>query len=199
MRARAPAADRADLHSALTGDKDAFARLVERRERSLYGLALVILGRPEDAADALQNAVVLAYRKLRGLRQPASFDAWLRQIVAREAMGVARRRGEAPVVASSLPSADAIGQCHPASGASEAAMDETVAGRIDLAAALGELDDAQRTALVLRYAADLTVREIAKLTGVPGGTVKSRIHYGLKRMRQLLAPDRDLRKGGGQQ
>ncbi|MDP2873410.1 MAG: sigma-70 family RNA polymerase sigma factor [Bacillota bacterium] len=190
--ASATGANRADLRSALAGDKNAFARLIARRERNLYGLALVILGCPEDAGDALQNGVVLAYRKLGALRHFGSFDSWLRRIVAREALAIARRRAAGPLTVASR--ADMAGAHQPTAGAE---LSESAATRLDLAAALASLDDGHRTAVVLRFVADMPVREIARLTGVPGGTVKSRIHYGLKRLRQLMAPTRGQQKDGG--
>lgn len=196
--AEARPADRADLNEALTGDKNAFSRLIERRERSLFGLALAVLGSREDAGDALQNGVVLAYSKLRALRDPTSFDSWLRRIVAREALAIARRRADGPVYVGFM--TETAGATLRAGGSGVALGDgpaETSAARLDLAAALAELDDSHRTAVVLRYAGDMTVKEIARLTGVPGGTVKSRVHYGLKRLRELMSPDGRSQKGGG--
>jgi RNA polymerase sigma-70 factor (ECF subfamily) len=151
----------------------------------------VILGHPQDAADALQNGVVLAYRKLRALRQLGSFDSWLRRIVAREALEIARKKGTGPLCLASVAETTVALQA-----AASQELSESAATRLDLFAALESLDSGQWTAVILRYAADLPVREIARLTGVPGGTIKSRIHYGLKKLRCLMTPASGRRGGG---
>lgn len=153
---------------------EAFARLTDRRLDPSYRLASLILGDAAEAEDAVHDALVSAWRSWGSLREPDRLDAWFGRIVANACRDRVRRRRLAPLAVSVLPERPAPDQL--------AGLPE----RDALRQALRALDVDQRTALVLRYFEDLTVDEIAARLGERPGTVKSRLHYGLRALRAAV-------------
>lgn len=153
---------------------DSFTRLAERELDRSYALACLILGDRDDAEDAVHDALESAWLRWASLRDGERFGAWFGRIVTNTCRDRARRRRVAPITMSVLPE--------------QVAPDQTAGlpERELLRAALRELDVDHRIVLVLRYYEDLTVEEIARRLGVRPGTVKSRLHYGLRTLRAGL-------------
>jgi RNA polymerase sigma-70 factor (ECF subfamily) len=128
----------------------------------------VILGDRTLAQDAAQEACVIVHRKIRSLRDPEAFDAWVYRIVLREAQRVRRRH---PDVAF-----------EPLDGV---VTDDAVTG-VDVWAALQKLTHDLREAVVLFYFDDLKSEEIARALGVPHGTVRNRLMRARQQLRGLL-------------
>lgn len=164
--------------AARQGDADAFAALVEMDGPGGLRLARAIVARPADAEDALQEALLRAWRELPTLRDVARWPAWFRRIVVRCAVDAARRRGrvqEIPLDVA-MPNASTWGG-DPALGVPER----------DLARdALARLDPEDRALLALRYLVDLEVPDAAAVLGLRLGTAKSRLHRLLARLRREL-------------
>ena len=147
-----------------------------------YGLANVILGDRSEAEEATHDAVLAAWRGLDGLRDPARVEAWFTRILVNACRDRLRRRRVRPL-AVGLPAA------LPAPGPG------TDLGMLDtLERAVRSLTPEQRAVVVLRFWGDLSIDEIAVRTGARSGTVKSRLHYALERIR--AAYERDERDGG---
>jgi RNA polymerase sigma-70 factor (ECF subfamily) len=151
----------------------AFERFSQDRLERAYHLASVILRDGTDAEDAVHDAAVQAWLHWADLRDRDRLDAWFDRIVVNECRARLRRRTIRPIpmVPSDPPGVD------PLTGV----LDEDVLNR-----ALAALDAEHRIAVVLRYVAELTPTEIAARTGTREGTVKSRLHYALRRMRAAL-------------
>lgn len=158
---------------------EAFATLTDRGLDASYRLASLILGNPAEAEDAVHDALVQAWRRWDGLRDPGRFEAWFGRIVTNACRDRVRRRRLAPVAVSEPP---------------ERPGPDEMAGVPDrelLRQALRSLDVDHRIVIVLRYFDDLTVDEIAIRIGDRPGTVKSRLHYALRELRAVLeAADR---------
>jgi RNA polymerase sigma-70 factor (ECF subfamily) len=169
-----------DVLLAMRGDHDAFAALVGATSDRLYALACLILRDSDRAEDATQEAFVRAWREVPKLRDAERFDAWLRRLVVNACYDEARRiRRRAEV---SLVLLDQRSVLDPSSS-----MAET--DRVDRAFRRLPLD--QRVVLALQHYYDLSHVEIAETLGIPLGTVKSRVRYGVAAMRaQLDADDR---------
>jgi RNA polymerase sigma-70 factor (ECF subfamily) len=169
-----------DVRLAMRGDHDAFAALVGAASDRLYALACLILRDSDRAEDATQEAFVRAWREVPKLRDAERFDAWLRRLVVNACYDEARRiRRRAEV---SLVLLDQRSVLDPSSS-----MAET--DRVDRAFRRLPLD--QRVVLALQHYYDLSHVEIAETLGIPLGTVKSRVRYGVAAMRaQLDADDR---------
>ncbi len=153
---------------------DAFGTCLERALDAQYRLAVLILGDRDEAEDALHDALEAAWRARGSLRDPERFDAWFGRIVTNTCRDRAWRRRRGPIAIADLPEREAPDEL------------AGLADRYLLRRALRELDIDHRTVLVLRYYADLSVEDIAARTGVRAGTVKSRLHYGLRALRAAL-------------
>jgi RNA polymerase sigma-70 factor (ECF subfamily) len=154
----------------------AFARLVDASLDRSYRIASVILGDSIDAEDATHDAVVLAWRSFRALRQPERFDAWFQRILVNVCRDRLRKRRRQPVT-----ELDAAG------GRAARDMLAAVDDRLVLDRAFARLTPDQAITIALRFHADLTVDAIAARMGVPPGTVKSRLHAALGALERALA------------
>ena len=156
------------------GDRAAFDALVRRHRDRLWAVALRTLGDREDAADALQDALLSAYRNAERFRGDAAVTTWLHRIVVNACLDRVRRRQSRPTVP--LPEA---GLAPPAP-----TVDRDVV--LDVRSALGQLPVDQRAALVLVDIQGYAVAEAATILGVAEGTVKSRCARGRARLAVLL-------------
>jgi len=164
--------DEALLDRARRGDRDAFAELVERHQDGLYTMALRLLGRPEDAADVVQETFLRAYVNLPRLR-PASVRAWLFRVAVNAAHDVHRRTARRPVTSLEDAEGKILDLPDPALGpeASAEARERAAVVR----EALLRLPLEYRACVVLRDVNDLSYEEVAEALRVPLGTVKSRL------------------------
>lgn len=147
----------------------------------LYRTALGILGNPHDAADALQDAGLKAYRYYDKLQQADAGGAWLTRIVINACYDHGRKRSR------NLPAGLEIER--------EEAYDHSPEADWELVQAMQTLPEEQRATVVLRFFQDLTIPQIAQVMGVPDGTVKSRLHTALGKLRTVL---NEARKEGVQ-
>jgi RNA polymerase sigma-70 factor (ECF subfamily) len=172
--------------AAQDGDHDAFEALAIMVSPRLYSIARLILRDAYLAEDAVQEALVHAWRRLPSLRDVERFDAWSYRLVVNACadLGRARRRigAEIRAIQPPAPIDDASGW---------------VADRDQLDRAFRRLRPEQRAALVLHHYLGLPAVEIADALGVPVGTVKSRIHYATQVMRASLEADERLAAAGG--
>jgi RNA polymerase sigma-70 factor, ECF subfamily len=165
--------DRELLARHSSGDRDAFGELVRRHRDRLWRVALRTLGDPDDAADAVQDALVSAFRAASGYRGEAAVTTWLHRIVVNACLDLARRRTSRPTTpladspALAMPAADTLGDR------------ETSA---EILAALRELPTEQAAAIVLVDVEGYPVAEVAEILEVPAGTVKSRCARGRARL-----------------
>ncbi len=185
--ALAGAAEASVVALAASGDHQAFAELVRRRQGMVRGLMRRLCGDPAFAEDLAQQAFVQAWRQLGRLQSPAAFGGWLRAIAVNVWLQEARRspaKFETPQ--AEPPEPDVAGRPE----------DELAAARLDLSRALLRLKAAERVCVVLAYAEGLSHGEIAEATGWPLGTVKSNVARGAERLRSWLAPEgeRDERR-----
>jgi RNA polymerase sigma-70 factor (ECF subfamily) len=172
------------LAAHVAGDPDAFPELVRRHRDRLWAVALRTLGDREEAADALQDALVSAYRRAGSFRGDAAVTTWLHRIVVNACLDRVRRARARPTVP--LPDTE------PASGRDDHASTEAA---LDVRAALATLPEGQRAALVLVDMHGLSVGEAAAVLGVAEGTVKSRCSRGRAALAALLRPDGGNRSG----
>lgn len=184
------ARDLALLARALDGELDAFNELVSRYQDHLYALVARLVPDRDQAADAVQEAFFSAYRNLASFRG-GSVRSWLSRIAINAAMDAQRYRRRRP--AGPYPELEDEAWQPPAGDEAdpERIALETERGRA-LAAALAAVTDEQRTAIVLYDVEGYDYGEIAALTGVSLGTVKSRIHRGRLALRALLESRREL-------
>jgi RNA polymerase sigma-70 factor, ECF subfamily len=169
--------DRALLDRHAAGDREAFAELVRRHRDRLWRVALRTLGNPEDAADALQDALLSAYRAAGTFRGDAAVTTWLHRIVVNACLDLVRRRSVRPTT----PLDDTAAADRPATDRIE--QHETAT---DVLAALRSLPVEQAAAVVLVDVEGYPVNEVALMLEVPAGTVKSRCARGRARLAERL-------------
>lgn len=170
-----------------SGDAAAIAEIYDRYSRSAYSLARRICGDDGVAEDVVQEAFLALWRDPQRF-DPArgNFAAWLLTLVHHKAVDAVRRESAARRKAFLSADSGDEWRTPPGPGADQAALGAVVVGQVR--EALGKLPDEQRQALLLAYYGGYTQREVAAITGVPIGTVKSRMFTGIQRLRRLLMP-----------
>ncbi|WP_042458391.1 RNA polymerase sigma factor SigM [Streptacidiphilus jiangxiensis] len=168
-----PVEDAELLRRHLEGDPDAFGELVRRHRDRLWAIALRTLGDREEAADAVQDAMVSAFRSAHTFQGRSAVTTWLHRIVVNACLDRARRSAtrRTRLVEDETVLESAAGHDE---GADVSAAAERGELRRELAAALSTLPADQRAALVLVDMEGYSVAEAAAVLGVPTGTVKSR-------------------------
>ena len=168
------------------GDREAFSTLASGVSARLYATARLILRHPDRAEDAVQDALVEAWRDIRGLRDPERLDAWLHRLLVRSCHRHARRDQRRRVTEIAVPDLERAG-----AAAAEVAHDAAgaLADRDELERAFRRLTNDQRTLLALVYYADLSLADVSVAMGVPIGTTKSRHHRAMAALRAALAAD----------
>ncbi|MGH9245544.1 MAG: bifunctional nuclease domain-containing protein [Acidimicrobiales bacterium] len=174
------------VERALGGDKAALARLLERHRPLALSVCLRLLGRPEVAADVVQEAAVVALVGLERLRNPERFGSWLCGVaanVARRWLRENARHAVGEVSVDDLALADLDADPEQVAIAAER-------GR-DVRAAVAHLPPGQREAATLYYLEERTAREVAGSLGITTGATKTRLHKARTRLRQELAHYRE--------
>jgi len=168
------------VERARNGDDLAFSELVDLDGDRCYAIAYRILRDGERAQDAVQQAFLLAWRELPRLRDPERFEVWLHRLVVNACYEEFRRYRRWSANVRMLP-VDG-----PAAADTTISIDE----RDALERAFQTLSPEHRAVAVLHHHAGVPLASIAEITGVPLGTVKSRLHYATRILRGALATDR---------
>jgi RNA polymerase sigma factor (sigma-70 family) len=171
--------DRDLVVRAREGDRDAFARLAAAAISRLDGAARMITRDPERAKDAVQEALIRAWRDLPTLRDPDRFEAWLHRLLVRSCIDELRR-ARARQIEVTLTEIH-----HPAVGDHAGA----VADREALERAFRRLQPEQRAVIVLHHYLGLSLTDVAAAMGMPAGTARSRLHRAVGTLRAALDAD----------
>jgi RNA polymerase sigma-70 factor, ECF subfamily len=161
------------------GDPDAFRLLVERYNRILFGTAYLMTRDREQAQDAVQDTLIQVWKHLPSLRLRGSFKAWILRILINE-VNKNYRKKRLPTIP--LEQAIEIGNCFDDPGEAAALHEE----QLHLRKAMQILPPDQLEAIVLHYFSDLTIPEIALVTGQREGTIKSRLSRAVVRLGELM-------------
>ncbi|WP_442933398.1 RNA polymerase sigma factor SigM [Micromonospora psammae] len=181
----AEASDIELLRAHVAGDRDAFTELLHRHRDRLWAVALRTLGDREEAADALQDALLSAHRAAGRFRGDSAVTTWLHRIVVNACLDRIRRRQAHPTVP--LPDGTRTDQDGRLTGGVEPAAPATDHDTaLVVRQALAALPVEQRAALVLVDVQGYPVAEVARILGVAEGTVKSRCARGRARLAVLL-------------
>jgi RNA polymerase sigma-70 factor (ECF subfamily) len=198
--------DEEAIRGVLTGNRDAFAVLVERYQGRAFRLALRVLRNEESARDAVQDAFLKAYSALSRFQGRSSFYTWLYRLVMNQCLDMKRRdksdrhvewedggTGETGAVARLPPEVAGV-RFAPAASLMRKEL------RQRLAEAIERLPEGPRETLILREVDGFSYAEIAETQKIPKGTVMSRLHYARKQLRTYLiemgiATPADVRAG----
>jgi RNA polymerase sigma-70 factor (ECF subfamily) len=168
--------DRVLVEQASRGDRDAFASLVHQVSDSLFAVAFRILRDTGLAEDALQNALVTAWRQLPHLRESSRFEAWIHRILVHACYDESRRSRQ---FAANIRVLDIGSSSSPDSSRSLADRDE-------LEQAFRRVPLDQRAVFVLHHYVGLPLVEVAETLGIPAGTARSRLHYATRSLRTAM-------------
>jgi RNA polymerase sigma-70 factor (ECF subfamily) len=160
------------VERARRGERQAYGDLVERYWSDLVALARGILASDLEAEDLVQEALIHAWRRLGTLRRPESFGAWIRRVVARRCLSLARRRRRSQELVE-MPADD----LDPGAG-------------VDAARLLATLAPRQRAVLYLTWIEGCSDREAGGILGIGASTVRVHRHRGLQRLRQRVEEGR---------
>lgn len=179
--------DRDLVLAAQRGDQAAFVDLVHLRGGRLFAIAHRILRDVDRAEDALQEALVIAWRDLPSLRDPDRFDAWVHRLLTNVCIAEAGRERKRISNLYVLPVDD------------PAAPDELrgIADRDELDRGFRRLTPDERAILVLRHFVGYEPTEIAEILGISAGTIRSRLHHAHRAMRAALDADARTAAVGG--
>ena len=170
--------DEALIKQARRGDQDAFGRLVERYYRAAYASAYAVLGNAGDSEEIAQETFVQVFEKLDRLREPAAFAGWVWRIARDSALKYIRKNK----------------RIKPVGDAPDLKLDDqrpyeplvAAEGKKQLLAALGELPDDMREAVLMRYWEELDYEQMAERTGVSAAALYQRVCRGLKHLRETI-------------
>jgi RNA polymerase sigma-70 factor, ECF subfamily len=171
--------DRDLVERARRGDREAFAVLVHQVSDPLYAIAHRILRDTGLAEDALQNALVLAWRRLPHLRDADRFEAWIHRILVHACYDEVQRSRQWTANVRVLP----------VEGPSEPDGSNLLAARDELERAFRRIPVDQRAVFVLHHYVGLPLVEIAEMLEIPAGTARSRLHYATQGLRAALISD----------
>ena len=168
--------DQALARAAAAGDRAALETLLDRHVDRVHAVCRRVLANPEDALDATQEALIAVARGISSFDGRSAFTTWLYRVATNAALDELRRRARRPTPVEDLP--------EPA--AASTGMEDRVGARLDVDAALAQLPEEFRVAVVLRDLCDLDYAEIAAVLDIPPGTVRSRIARGRAALGEVL-------------
>jgi RNA polymerase sigma-70 factor (ECF subfamily) len=162
------------------GDREAADELLRRIAPRLSAYLRSVLGSREDANDLLQDVLLIIYRKVRWLKDPAYLSAWAYRIAGREAVRFLQRRKGARHVQLTEEEWSAVRSRQTSAPADQRVLEEQVARSLEA------LPPAGRAVLCLHYLEGLSIEEAAQHLGIATGTAKSRLSFGLRKLRERL-------------
>lgn len=171
--------------SAKRGDVHAYEELVRLYQSLAWKTALVILRHTTDAEDAVQSALVKAWQHLDSFRNGSPFRPWLLRIVANEAKNLRLSRQRTVSRSADLADLEVLRSKEPAPDLAVLVAERSV----ELVREINRLGDADREILYCRFVLQLSEPEIAEVLDIARGTVKSRLHRAIGRLRERLSTD----------
>jgi len=165
-----PQSDRKLVEAANRGDMHAFETLYLRHREYVVRLAYRFTGKREDALDVLQETFIYLLKKIPGLRLTAAMTSFLYPVVKHISFNIKRRKMK------SMPDEGFW--------IAPSAAENHDAQRDELALVMRELPQGQQEVLLMRFVDDMSLKEIAQALDIPPGTVKSRLHNGLDKLRR---------------
>jgi RNA polymerase sigma-70 factor, ECF subfamily len=164
------------------GDKDAFLELLQGRTEVLYKIAYSYFKDKDSASDAVQDAVLIAYKNINKLEDGSKFNSWITTILVNRCREIIRKSKKLQVQEYN----DAVIDLEKVSTTQYKSQFSKVENRIDVINLLERLDEKYREVIRLKYLGAYTIEEIAEVLDIPQGTVKSRLNFGIKKLRSFM-------------
>lgn len=167
----------ARVAAARSGDREAFARLVEEHQRDVYRLCYRYVNDHHDASDLAQETFLRAFRSLGRFRGESRFSTWLYRIAVNACLNFRSRR---------RPPGEPLPEALPGPGGREAERLDREARARKVRAAVARLPEKQRATVILKVFQELTHEQVAEVLGSTVGTVKANLFHGLRNLRRLV-------------
>lgn len=166
------------------GDKEAFLKLLEGRLNVLYRIAYSYFKNSDKASDAVQDAILLAYKNIGSLKDTEKFNSWITTILVNRCRDILRRENR--IEYEELQ--DEVIDISKYQFIQSRPKDEysRVEERLDMINLLQKLDYKYSEVIRLKYLGDYTIEEISKILDIPQGTVKSRLNFGIKKLKDMM-------------
>jgi RNA polymerase sigma-70 factor (ECF subfamily) len=174
------------VKKAKKGNKEALLQLVLAEKDNYYKLALTYMGNSHDAMDAMEEMIVKLYEKIDQLKRAEAFYSWSKTILVNTCKSLLRKQKKLVLIDDWEAAAEQEPE-HSSFNNPYISSEQ----KIDIQQLLRHVNEHQREAIQLKYLHDLDYQTIADLSNVSVGTVKSRIHQGLKKLRGLYGGDVD--------
>jgi len=166
------------IEAAKKGDKDSFAQVYDAIAPDLYKVALYTLGNRHDAEDVVSETFLEAYRGIAQLRDTSKFKPWIMKILSirckRKVAEYIKDKSQTDIENYTTVLSD------------ESNLGDDVSEHVTLLQALARLNEQERMIISLAVIQGYTTREVAAITGSPQGTVSSKLHRALAKMRKML-------------
>ena len=173
------------VRRAKSGDKEAFGQLMEMHAIRAYRIAYSIIPNQQEAEDTVQEACITAFKSIKKIEKDESFSSWFGRIVTSRAYDIGRKkqRGQKTIEkkTTALKMEIAHASADPANGKTELAL--------DLQAAIAQLPEFHRLAVMLRYSEDASTDQIARILDRPAGTVRRILSESYRMLRLYLEKD----------
>ena len=189
MRSGPPPDERSLIERSCKGDVHAYDVLVRRYERVMFQLAVRLTGNTDDAADIAQEAFIRGWNHIKAFRREAMFSTWMHRIVVNVFLDNRKKNRNKKHISleqSIDASQEATTMDIPDTAAGPEALALESEQQVQLHNALMDLPEAQRTLMVLFHIQEKTYEELVEITGLPLGTVKSRLNRARLAMRDRL-------------
>lgn len=173
------------------GNREAFADLVTLYKSQVYSICLRMTGLPQVAEDLAQDTFIRAYTNLDKYDTNRKFTTWLYRIATNLSIDYLRKKKPGASLDANVPGTDGLtmysqlGSGEP--GPDEQAVQSELQTRVR--AAIYRLPEKYRSAIVLKYLEDLSIKEISEILDIPEATVKTRVHRGREYLRKWLHED----------
>ena len=158
---------------AIEGDKDALIKLIMDKKEEYYRLAYVYLNNKEDTMDALQDMIIILFKNIKKLRNKEVFYSWSKTILINCCRGILKKKKKL-IYFTAKTDKEYIEDY------------KSIEVKQDIMYALGKLNKDQQEAIKMKYFLDLDYETVAKNVKAPIGTVKSRVHNGVSKLRKML-------------
>lgn len=178
------------IQAVLSGDTERYETLVHAHEKAIYNLCLRMLGNEQDALDAAQETFLRAWRALAKFRGDSRFSTWLYRLASRICLDVLRARPAQTPLSLTTEDEDEVSLPDPSPSPHRTAEQSELRNLVGNALEL--LPPEHRAIVILRDVNGLSYEEIASVTGLESGTVKSRIHRARRKLADILMQNRNF-------
>lgn len=180
------------INKVKAGDHDAFAKIVDLYKGQVYNICLRLIGIPAEAEDIAQESFIRAYTNIERFETDKKFSTWLFKIATNLCIDYLRKKKPGASLDAELPGTDGYNMYAQLAASDPSPEEQVAASEMSdwLHAEIRRLPPKYRSAIVLKYVEDLSLKEISEILDIPVPTVKTRIHRGREALRKRLVRDR---------